>query len=79
MNSMSFASFESLVTTGGPIFLGSFTGIQCVSKVLNLFDTLVNQHYRFSHGFDVLRKFQSMFKLLVDHHSKVLSQEFNVI
>ena len=58
MDSMCVESFESVRTTSRPALYSSFTWIQC-DEVLNLFEPLVDQHYRVvSHGFDVLRKFR---------------------
>ena len=75
MNLMCFESFESLQTTSRPMcfeifeqttsrpaLLGTFRQIRCVSKVSkvsNLFEPLVDQHYMVvSHEFDVFRKFR---------------------
>ena len=45
MNSMCFESFESVRTTCRLALWSILTRIQCVEKVLNLFERLVDQHY----------------------------------
>ena len=59
MDSMCRESFESIQTTCRPALWSILTWIQCVEKVSNLFEPLVDHHYKvLSHGFDVLRKFR---------------------
>ena len=41
-----FKSFESVQTTWVPEKLGSFRKFRCTSKVLNLFDAVVVQHFK---------------------------------
>ena len=64
---MCFETFESVWTTSRlskPVLEGGFTWIQCVSKVLNSFEPLVdwvNQEYKvFSHDFGVFESFESV-------------------
>ena len=78
MNLMCFKSFESIRTTSRPELLGSFRLIRCVSKVSNLFEPLVQQHYKVvSHEFDVL-KVSNLLEPLIDQHYKVVSPQFDV-
>ena len=54
MNLMCFESFKSAQTTNQPAPLDSFRGVQCLSKLSNLFKPLVEHNYKaVSHEFDV--------------------------
>ena len=80
MNSMCFKCFESVQTTKKSELLGSFTRVQYVSKVSNLFESNASRSAllgTFTWIWCVSRV-SNLFKPLADQHYKVVSHELNV-